>query len=55
MPQLNPAPWFYIMVLAWTAFLVCVPHKVIAFSYSIDSSTPSSDEQEKLNWNWPWP
>nr|QUJ18296.1 ATP synthase protein 8 [Chromis nigrura] len=54
MPQLNPSPWFYIMVLGWTAFLLCVPHKVIAFSYCTDSSTPTLDEQEKPIWIWPW-
>nr|YP_010957307.1 ATP synthase F0 subunit 8 [Chromis acares]QUJ18282.1 ATP synthase protein 8 [Chromis acares]WMY90608.1 ATP synthase F0 subunit 8 [Chromis acares]WNH23857.1 ATP synthase F0 subunit 8 [Chromis acares] len=54
MPQLNPSPWLFVMLFGWAAFLLSVPHKVIAFSFCIDASPPTLDKQEMQSWNWPW-
>nr|YP_009262839.1 ATP synthase F0 subunit 8 [Channa micropeltes]ANI87518.1 ATP synthase F0 subunit 8 [Channa micropeltes] len=54
MPQLNPAPWFAILVFSWLIFLTVIPQKVLAYTFP-NEPTPQSTETHKTEpWNWPW-
>nr|QUJ18340.1 ATP synthase protein 8 [Plectroglyphidodon johnstonianus] len=54
MPQLNPTPWFPILVLSWLAFLIILPPKVLAHVFP-NEPTPQSAEKPKTEpWTWPW-
>nr|AMO26102.1 ATP synthase F0 subunit 8 [Acanthurus nigrofuscus]WCJ44971.1 ATP synthase F0 subunit 8 [Acanthurus nigrofuscus] len=54
MPQLNPAPWFAILVFSWLVFLTVLPPKVLAHS---SPNEPVAQSMEKLKtepWTWSW-
>nr|YP_002154508.1 ATP synthase F0 subunit 8 [Hyporhamphus sajori]BAG69211.1 ATPase subunit 8 [Hyporhamphus sajori] len=54
MPQLNPAPWFAILVFSWFIFITFIPPKVLAHNFP---GTPTSQAIEKPKtepWDWPW-
>nr|ALN11519.1 ATP synthase F0 subunit 8 [Hyloxalus yasuni] len=54
MPQLDPSPWFFILVSSWLIFILLSPIKVTSYHFLND---PSSKTYEGLNkpWSWPWP
>nr|QDX07544.1 ATP synthase F0 subunit 8 [Callopanchax toddi] len=54
MPQLNPAPWFFIMVTSWLVFLMLVMPKVLAHPVYNDLCTKSTKKMEMTPWSWPW-
>nr|YP_005089213.1 ATPase subunits 8 [Tenualosa thibaudeaui]BAL43860.1 ATPase subunits 8 [Tenualosa thibaudeaui] len=54
MPQLNPAPWFAILVFSWFIFLTMVPQKVLTIVFN-NEPTPGAAEKAKPGpWSWPW-
>nr|BAG69502.1 ATPase subunit 8 [Pseudetroplus maculatus] len=54
MPQLNPAPWFAILIFAWLVFLTVIPPKVLGHSFPNDPTSQSAHEPLMEPWNWPW-
>nr|NP_443246.1 ATP synthase F0 subunit 8 [Harpadon microchir]BAB70031.1 ATPase subunit 8 [Harpadon microchir] len=54
MPQLNPAPWFAILVFSWLVFLVILPSKVLNHIFPNDPTTKSTEKTKPEPWNWPW-
>nr|WNH24022.1 ATP synthase F0 subunit 8 [Stomias affinis] len=54
MPQLNPAPWFAILVFAWLVFLIIIPPKVLAHTFPNEPAPLSTDKTKTEPWNWPW-
>nr|BAX09180.1 ATPase subunit 8 [Enneapterygius etheostomus] len=54
MPQLNPSPWFAILVFSWLVFLAIIPSKILAYKFPNDFSTPSTEKVKSHPWNWPW-
>nr|AFY11273.1 ATPase subunit 8 [Centromochlus existimatus] len=54
MPQLNPAPWFAILVFSWLVFLTVVPQKVLNHSFTNEITTMSTKPHKSNIWNWPW-
>nr|AFY11271.1 ATPase subunit 8 [Centromochlus existimatus]AFY11283.1 ATPase subunit 8 [Centromochlus existimatus]AFY11293.1 ATPase subunit 8 [Centromochlus existimatus]AFY11299.1 ATPase subunit 8 [Centromochlus existimatus]AFY11309.1 ATPase subunit 8 [Centromochlus existimatus] len=54
MPQLNPAPWFAILVLSWLIFLTVVPQKVMNHSFTNEITALSTKSLKSDIWNWPW-
>nr|YP_003344999.1 ATP synthase F0 subunit 8 [Pythonichthys microphthalmus]BAI53163.1 ATPase subunit 8 [Pythonichthys microphthalmus] len=54
MPQLNPAPWFMILIFSWVVFLSIVPTKVLAHTSNNDPNPKSTKKSELNPWNWPW-
>nr|AOS51582.1 ATP synthase F0 subunit 8 [Alticus sp. GC-2016] len=54
MPQLNPAPWFMILVLAWLVFLIIIPPKVLAHTFPNEPSPSAAEKSETKSWSWPW-
>nr|UXB57266.1 ATP synthase F0 subunit 8 [Siphateles bicolor]UXB57435.1 ATP synthase F0 subunit 8 [Siphateles bicolor eurysoma]UXB58020.1 ATP synthase F0 subunit 8 [Siphateles bicolor] len=54
MPQLNPNPWFAILVFSWVVFLTIIPTKVLNHT-TPNEPAPMSEEKHKTEpWNWPW-
>nr|ABA39013.1 ATP synthase F0 subunit 8 [Parabuteo leucorrhous]ADA58087.1 ATP synthase F0 subunit 8 [Parabuteo leucorrhous]ADA58091.1 ATP synthase F0 subunit 8 [Parabuteo leucorrhous] len=54
MPQLNPTPWFPIMMLSWLTFTLIIQPKLLSF---IPTNTPSTMPNTTIHtpsWNWPW-
>nr|AFY11319.1 ATPase subunit 8 [Centromochlus existimatus] len=54
MPQLNPAPWFAILVFSWLIFLTVAPQKVMNHSFTNEITAPSTKSLKSDIWNWPW-
>nr|YP_010318840.1 ATP synthase F0 subunit 8 [Schilbe grenfelli]UMB50719.1 ATP synthase F0 subunit 8 [Schilbe grenfelli] len=54
MPQLNPAPWFAILVFSWLIFLTVIPTKVMNHTFTNEVTTLSSEKLKSDTWNWPW-
>nr|YP_009092260.1 ATP synthase F0 subunit 8 [Nipponocypris koreanus]AHX80520.1 ATP synthase F0 subunit 8 [Nipponocypris koreanus]ALI15684.1 ATP synthase F0 subunit 8 [Squalidus gracilis majimae] len=54
MPQLNPNPWFAILVFSWIIFLTIIPTKILNHT-APNEPTPMSEEKHKTEpWDWPW-
>ncbi|ADX43868.1 ATP synthase F0 subunit 8 (mitochondrion) [Meleagris gallopavo] len=53
MPQLNPNPWFTIMLLTWFTYSFLIQPKLLSF-------TPTNNPMNKpsttkpIPWTWPW-
>nr|AFN67699.1 ATP synthase subunit 8 [Dryobates pubescens]AFN67979.1 ATP synthase subunit 8 [Dryobates pubescens] len=54
MPQLNPNPWFFIMLLSWLTFSLIIQPKLLSFTHT---NLPTSKVQTTMKtspWPWPW-
>nr|YP_009311727.1 ATP synthase F0 subunit 8 [Aborichthys elongatus]BAV70747.1 ATPase subunit 8 [Aborichthys elongatus] len=54
MPQLNPAPWFAILMFSWLVFIVIIPTKVMTYISPNEPATLNSEKHKTESWNWPW-
>nr|ABS00765.1 ATPase subunit 8 [Buphagus africanus] len=54
MPQLNPDPWFFIMLTSWFTFSLIIQPKLLSFI----TANPPQDKTPKAPktnpWTWPW-
>nr|WNH24385.1 ATP synthase F0 subunit 8 [Vinciguerria poweriae] len=53
MPQLNPAPWFFILAFSWLVFLIVLPPKVLNHVIPNDPA-PTIKQTHVDAWTWPW-
>uniref|UniRef100_I2CM72 ATP synthase complex subunit 8 n=2 Tax=Triportheus TaxID=42553 RepID=I2CM72_9TELE len=54
MPQLNPAPWFAILIFSWLVFLTIIPSKVLKHTFNNEPKALSTAKPKTEPWNWPW-
>nr|YP_009034366.1 ATP synthase F0 subunit 8 [Solenostomus paradoxus]BAO84697.1 ATPase subunit 8 [Solenostomus paradoxus] len=54
MPQLNPSPWFMILLTSWLVFLVFMPLKVLSHSFNPQLSPQTRKDPVSKHWAWPW-
>nr|AYN73521.1 ATP synthase F0 subunit 8 [Malacoptila fusca] len=54
MPQLNPNPWFYIMLASWTTLAFIIQPKLIAFTSTNPPSDKAAPATKTSPWSWPW-
>nr|BAD02183.1 ATPase subunits 8 [Saccopharynx lavenbergi] len=54
MPQLNPDPWFMILIVAWVAFLVIIPVKILTHVINNEIAQQTTDKLKTNPWGWPW-
>nr|YP_010481002.1 ATP synthase F0 subunit 8 [Rhinella marina]UVN16278.1 ATP synthase F0 subunit 8 [Rhinella marina] len=54
MPQLDPAPWFFILFTAWTVFIMFSPMKTSNYTH-LNDPTPKTFKGLNKPWSWPWP
>nr|WAB69921.1 ATP synthase F0 subunit 8 [Osteocephalus yasuni] len=54
MPQLDPMPWFSILIITWLILILFSPIKVSKYQNLND---PNHKTYKGLNkpWFWPWP
>nr|YP_009943865.1 ATP synthase F0 subunit 8 [Grallaria varia]QOD95696.1 ATP synthase F0 subunit 8 [Grallaria varia] len=54
MPQLNPSPWFFIMLTSWLTFLLILQPKILSFTPTNQPHTNTTLTTKMTPWNWPW-
>nr|YP_009458647.1 ATP synthase F0 subunit 8 [Siren lacertina]AOW71043.1 ATP synthase F0 subunit 8 [Siren lacertina] len=54
MPQLNPGPWFKILLMSWMIFLALMVSKTMNFKDTNYPPSPSLNTILPQPWNWPW-
>nr|WNH37530.1 ATP synthase F0 subunit 8 [Callechelys catostoma] len=54
MPQLNPTPWFMILVFSWIVFLTIVPIKVMGHVFNNELNSQTTKKPQPNPWTWPW-
>nr|AAP92020.1 ATPase 8 [Serranus psittacinus]AAP92022.1 ATPase 8 [Serranus psittacinus]AAP92024.1 ATPase 8 [Serranus psittacinus] len=54
MPQLNPSPWFIIMVFSWLVFLVVIPPKIMSYVFPNELNVNIAKTSDEDTWGWPW-
>nr|AZB87539.1 ATP synthase F0 subunit 8 [Apteronotus rostratus] len=53
MPQLNPAPWFTILLFSWVIFLTVLPPKMLKHLFINPPTALSTKNSKTQPWNWP--
>nr|AAZ83462.1 adenosine triphosphate synthase 8 [Chamaea fasciata]AAZ83464.1 adenosine triphosphate synthase 8 [Chamaea fasciata]AAZ83466.1 adenosine triphosphate synthase 8 [Chamaea fasciata]AAZ83468.1 adenosine triphosphate synthase 8 [Chamaea fasciata]AAZ83470.1 adenosine triphosphate synthase 8 [Chamaea fasciata] len=54
MPQLNPSPWFFIMLSSWLAFSLIIQPKISSFTSTNPPSSNTPTTPNTTPWTWPW-
>nr|YP_009991782.1 ATP synthase F0 subunit 8 [Pelecanoides urinatrix]QNN84617.1 ATP synthase F0 subunit 8 [Pelecanoides urinatrix] len=54
MPQLNPNPWFLIMLTSWLTFSMIFQPKLLSFISSNSPSNKTTFITKMSPWTWPW-
>nr|YP_009648748.1 ATP synthase F0 subunit 8 [Dendrocopos darjellensis]QDB64213.1 ATP synthase F0 subunit 8 [Yungipicus canicapillus]QDB64226.1 ATP synthase F0 subunit 8 [Dendrocopos darjellensis] len=54
MPQLNPSPWFSIMLLSWLTFSLMIQPKLLSFPHTNPPINKTQTIAETSPWPWPW-
>nr|YP_003456996.1 ATP synthase F0 subunit 8 [Rhynchactis macrothrix]BAI77304.1 ATPase subunit 8 [Rhynchactis macrothrix] len=54
MPQLNPSPWFNIMIFSWLVFLIILLPKILAHNTPYEPSPETAEAPKAQPWIWPW-
>nr|YP_009115543.1 ATP synthase F0 subunit 8 [Phoebastria nigripes]AID69860.1 ATP synthase F0 subunit 8 [Phoebastria nigripes] len=54
MPQLNPNPWFLIMLTSWMIFSLIIQPKLSSFTPTNSPSNKTSITTKTSPWHWPW-
>nr|AYN73533.1 ATP synthase F0 subunit 8 [Merops nubicus]QOD97338.1 ATP synthase F0 subunit 8 [Merops nubicus] len=54
MPQLNPNPWFLIMLSSWLIWLLILQPKLLTFTTFNPPINKPTTTLKTLSWPWPW-
>nr|YP_009505026.1 ATP synthase F0 subunit 8 [Periophthalmus novemradiatus]AWW89619.1 ATP synthase F0 subunit 8 [Periophthalmus novemradiatus] len=54
MPQLNPSPWFAILVFSWLIFITIVVPKTLNHTFPNEPSPQNAQITKTSSWSWPW-
>nr|QIA97279.1 ATPase 8 [Peucaea humeralis]QIA97280.1 ATPase 8 [Peucaea humeralis]QIA97281.1 ATPase 8 [Peucaea humeralis] len=54
MPQLNPNPWFFIMIASWLTFSLIIQPKILSFVTMNPLSNKRPAVPSTTPWTWPW-
>nr|YP_007624687.1 ATP synthase F0 subunit 8 [Tachycineta stolzmanni]AEX37418.1 ATP synthase F0 subunit 8 [Tachycineta stolzmanni] len=54
MPQLNPTPWFFIMLISWLTFSLLIQPKLLTFLSTNPPSNKTPTAPTTSSWTWPW-
>nr|AAM52446.1 ATP synthase 8 [Thryothorus nigricapillus]AAM52448.1 ATP synthase 8 [Thryothorus nigricapillus]AAM52450.1 ATP synthase 8 [Thryothorus nigricapillus]AAM52456.1 ATP synthase 8 [Thryothorus nigricapillus]AAM52458.1 ATP synthase 8 [Thryothorus nigricapillus] len=54
MPQLNPNPWFFIMLISWFTFSLIIQPKLLKFITMNPPSNKTPTAPSTAPWTWPW-
>nr|YP_009240954.1 ATP synthase F0 subunit 8 [Phalacrocorax brasilianus]AMK01658.1 ATP synthase subunit 8 [Phalacrocorax brasilianus] len=54
MPQLNPNPWFFILLTSWLTFSLLIQPKLLSFTTTNSPSNKTMTTNKNNPWTWPW-
>nr|QOD97783.1 ATP synthase F0 subunit 8 [Scopus umbretta] len=54
MPQLNPHPWFLVMLTSWLTFLLIIQPKLTTFTSTNPPLNKPHTATKTTPWPWPW-
>nr|AAL92839.1 ATPase subunit 8 [Glaucis hirsutus]AAL92841.1 ATPase subunit 8 [Glaucis hirsutus]AAL92843.1 ATPase subunit 8 [Glaucis hirsutus]AAL92845.1 ATPase subunit 8 [Glaucis hirsutus] len=54
MPQLNPNPWLFIMILSWLTYSLIIQPKILSFPPTNPPSEIPTTPSKTSPWSWPW-
>nr|YP_009142731.1 ATP synthase F0 subunit 8 [Chaenogobius gulosus]AKI30272.1 ATP synthase F0 subunit 8 [Chaenogobius gulosus] len=54
MPQLDPSPWFAILVFSWLIFLTIIVPKTLNHTFPNEPSLQNTQTLKTKAWTWPW-
>nr|YP_009338009.1 ATP synthase F0 subunit 8 [Amazona aestiva]AAP32387.1 ATP synthase 8 [Amazona ochrocephala nattereri]AAP32395.1 ATP synthase 8 [Amazona ochrocephala xantholaema]ABE41907.1 ATP synthase subunit 8 [Amazona aestiva aestiva]ABE41893.1 ATP synthase subunit 8 [Amazona ochrocephala xantholaema]ABE41909.1 ATP synthase subunit 8 [Amazona ochrocephala xantholaema] len=54
MPQLNPNPWFSIMIMSWLTFSLILQPKMLSFTSTNTPTNKTPTTTKNKPWIWPW-
>nr|YP_009341698.1 ATP synthase F0 subunit 8 [Amazilia brevirostris]AKL82619.1 ATP synthase F0 subunit 8 [Amazilia brevirostris] len=54
MPQLNPNPWLFIMIMSWLTFSLIIQPKLLSFAPTNAPSEKAPTSTKTPSWPWPW-
>nr|QUA10514.1 ATP synthase F0 subunit 8 [Symposiachrus guttula]QUA10527.1 ATP synthase F0 subunit 8 [Symposiachrus guttula]QUA10540.1 ATP synthase F0 subunit 8 [Symposiachrus guttula]QUA10553.1 ATP synthase F0 subunit 8 [Symposiachrus guttula]QUA10566.1 ATP synthase F0 subunit 8 [Symposiachrus guttula] len=54
MPQLNPGPWFFIMLTSWLTYSMIIQPKLLSFISTNPPSNKTPSTTTTTPWTWPW-
>nr|QHI42554.1 ATP synthase F0 subunit 8 [Aegolius funereus] len=56
MPQLNPGPWFYTMLITWLTLSTIIQPKLLSFTITPPPTPPhkTTTITNTTPWTWPW-
>nr|YP_007026963.1 ATP synthase F0 subunit 8 [Eopsaltria australis]AFX81761.1 ATP synthase F0 subunit 8 [Eopsaltria australis]AJA05179.1 ATP synthase F0 subunit 8 [Eopsaltria australis]AJA05322.1 ATP synthase F0 subunit 8 [Eopsaltria australis]AJA05361.1 ATP synthase F0 subunit 8 [Eopsaltria australis]AJA05491.1 ATP synthase F0 subunit 8 [Eopsaltria australis] len=54
MPQLNPGPWFFIMLTSWFTYTMIIQPKLLSFLSTNPPSNKMPVTTSTTPWTWPW-
>nr|YP_009917462.1 ATP synthase F0 subunit 8 [Erythrogenys gravivox dedekensi]QLM00779.1 ATP synthase F0 subunit 8 [Erythrogenys gravivox dedekensi] len=54
MPQLNPNPWFFIMLTSWLTFSLVIQPKLLSFVTTNPPVSKPTTTHNTTPWTWPW-
>nr|YP_010265281.1 ATP synthase F0 subunit 8 [Calidris subminuta]UIP57033.1 ATP synthase F0 subunit 8 [Calidris subminuta] len=54
MPQLNPNPWFFIMLMSWLTYSLIIQPKILSLTPTNTPSNKTSPTTKTTSWTWPW-
>nr|AKJ76865.1 ATP synthase F0 subunit 8 [Holbrookia maculata] len=54
MPQLNPSPWFLILLMTWIMLMVIYLNKTLNLFLPNLPTKHQSKEKHLTPWTWPW-
>nr|AKJ76897.1 ATP synthase F0 subunit 8 [Phrynosoma sherbrookei] len=54
MPQLNPSPWFLILLMTWIMLMLIFLNKTLSMLYPNTPAQNQSKTNPLMPWTWPW-
>nr|YP_009926836.1 ATP synthase F0 subunit 8 [Ptilorrhoa caerulescens]QNL16287.1 ATP synthase F0 subunit 8 [Ptilorrhoa caerulescens] len=54
MPQLNPNPWFFIMLTSWLTYSLIIQPKLLSFISANPPLDKTPTTPNTTPWTWPW-
>nr|ABS00625.1 ATPase subunit 8 [Notopholia corusca] len=54
MPQLNPSPWFFIMIISWLTLSTIIQPKLLKFVTANPPRSKTLKTHKTTPWTWPW-
>nr|YP_009034431.1 ATP synthase F0 subunit 8 [Phycodurus eques]WIL09500.1 ATP synthase F0 subunit 8 [Phycodurus eques]WIL09890.1 ATP synthase F0 subunit 8 [Phycodurus eques]WIL09903.1 ATP synthase F0 subunit 8 [Phycodurus eques]WIL09916.1 ATP synthase F0 subunit 8 [Phycodurus eques]WIL09929.1 ATP synthase F0 subunit 8 [Phycodurus eques] len=54
MPQLNPYPWFAVLIFTWLVLTTILPPKILSHKFTNEPNAQATKAPKTLPWNWQW-